>query len=284
MLVPVSEHPLFPGSSQAVALTEDQFGILKSSDHQVFASVVSNDGVFKKNLDLMQQLDPAHQHQTSFNLPQITDLSDVYDIGVICDTKVVKDEKNLFMPYVLNIFPKEKAQLIQAVNSDQQVGPLTRVIIQKLREEIVEEDDLDTKQSVTFKFLQQQFLKCFKIAPDERFIQYLTALERSYDIKKIQSFIHMILTCVSMPQYVNTYKFLINTDKHQLQQVFQEPDLRKRLELTNDLFSNFTNKLELWDKLEQQYDFKQDQHKTQKKLEEIYESLKKHFSKDSDEK
>lgn len=44
------------------------------------------------------------------------------------------------------------------------------------------------------------------------------------------------------------------------------------------------NKLELWDKLEQQYDFKKDQAKTQKKLEEIYESLKKHFSNDSDEK
>ena len=75
--------------------------------------------------------------------------------------------------------------MIQAVNSDKQVEPLTRVIIEKLREEIVEADDLDTKQSVTFKFLQQQFLKCFKIAPDERFVQYLTALERSYDIKQI---------------------------------------------------------------------------------------------------
>jgi hypothetical protein len=94
----------------------------------------------------------------------------------------------------------------------------------------------------------------------------------------------MILTCVSMPSYVNTYKFLINTDKHQLQKVFEEPDLGVRLDLTNDLFSNFTNKLELWDKLEQQYDFKQDQAKTTKKLEEIYESLKKHFSADSDEK
>lgn len=54
--------------------------------------------------------------------------------------------------------------------------------------------------------------------------------------------------------------------------------------MTNDLFSNFANKLDLWDKLEQQYDFKQDQAHTTKKLEEIYESLKKHFSKDSDEK
>lgn len=36
--------------------------------------------------------------------------------------------------------------------------------------------------------------------------------------------------------------------------------------------------------MEQQYDFKQDQQKTQKKLEEIYESLKKHFTNEKDEK
>ena len=118
MLVPVSEHPLFPGSSQACALTEDQYGILKNSDHQVFASVVSNDSIFKKNLNIMQELDPGHSMQSSFNLPQISDISDVYETGVICDTKVIKDEKNLFMPYVLNLFPKEKAKLISAVQED----------------------------------------------------------------------------------------------------------------------------------------------------------------------
>jgi ATP-dependent Lon protease len=44
------------------------------------------------------------------------------------------------------------------------------------------------------------------------------------------------------------------------------------------------NKIEIWQKLEQQYDFKSDQAKTQKKLEEIYESLKKHFTNEKDEK
>ena len=107
----------------------------------------------------------------------------MYETGVLCDTKVVMDEKNLFMPYVLNLFPTEKAKLISAVRKDEPLRPLSNVIIEKIREEILLEEDLDTKQSVTFKFLQQSFLKCFKIAPDDRFIQYLTALERSYDIK-----------------------------------------------------------------------------------------------------
>jgi hypothetical protein len=112
MLIPVSEHPLFPGSSQACSLTEDQYGILKDSDHQVFASVVKNEEIFKKGVDIMDMIDPGHKKSNEFNLPQITELSDVYETGVICDTKVIKDEKNLFMPYVLNLFPKEKAKLI----------------------------------------------------------------------------------------------------------------------------------------------------------------------------
>jgi len=52
----------------------------------------------------------------------------------------------------------------------------------------------------------------------------------------------------------------------------------------NGLFTDFVNKLEIWNKLEEQYDFRADQAKTQKKLEEIYESLKKHFTNEKDEK
>jgi len=77
------------------------------------------------------------------------------------------------------------------------------------------------EDSVIFKFLKQQYLKCFKVAPDDRFLQYLTALERSFDTNEVQSFIHMILTCMSMPQYVNTYKFLINSTRHDLQRAFE---------------------------------------------------------------
>ena len=61
-----------------------------------------------------------------------------------------------------------------------------------------------------------------------------------------------------MPQYVNTYKFLINSNRHELQDVFQEPDLEARLTKTNEIFTSFVNKLELWQKLEHQYDYKKD--------------------------
>jgi ATP-dependent Lon protease len=127
-------------------------------------------------------------------------------------------------------------------------------------------------------------LKCFNIAPDEKFVQYLQFLERNFDTNRVYDFIHMLLTCVSLPQYINTYKFLVNVDSHALQDVYQEKNLSLMLEKMNGIFTDFVNKIEIWSKLEQQYDFKADQAKTQKKLEEIYESLKKHFSTEKDDK
>ena len=72
----------------------------------------------------------------------------------------------------------------------------------------------------------------------------------------------MLLTCVSLPQYINTYKFLINITRHQVQEVYEEADLSSRLEKTNTIFTDFVNKLEIWNRLEEQYDFRSDQQKT----------------------
>ena len=120
------------------------------------------------------------------------------------------------MPYILNIFPQSKATLNQLAIEDSIVGPLVPVIVDKVHEEKLSEEDLADEAQVTFKYLKHQFLKCYQLAPDDRFKHYLTALEATFDKNSVQAFIHMILTCVSMPQYVNTYKFLINMDKHQL--------------------------------------------------------------------
>ena len=68
----------------------------------------------------------------------------------------------------------------------------------------------------------------------------------------------MLLACISMPQYINTYKFLINLNKTAIQDAYAEEDFSKRIEKTNELFSEFVNKLEIWSKLEQQYDFRTD--------------------------
>jgi Lon-like ATP-dependent protease len=89
---------------------------------------------------------------------------------------------------------------------------------------------------------------------------------------------------MSLPQNLNTYKFLVDANRHDFQKVYETTSLEDRLQGMNALFSEFANKIEVWTKLEQQYDFKSDQQKTQKKLEEIYTSLKENFNQGKDEK
>ena len=38
-------------------------------------------------------------------------------------------------------------------------------------------------------------------------------------------YMYMVLTLLSMPQYANTYRFLINLDKHELQRIYEEKTL-----------------------------------------------------------
>jgi hypothetical protein len=50
-LVPVDEHPIFPGGSSAYSLTEDQYNSLKETE-MVFATLVKNESLkhkFKSN-------------------------------------------------------------------------------------------------------------------------------------------------------------------------------------------------------------------------------------------
>lgn len=53
-------------------------------------------------------------------------------------------------------------------------------------------------------------------------MQYLQFMERNFKTDHVYEFIHMLLTCVSLPQYINTYKFLVNVDSHALQDVYAE--------------------------------------------------------------
>lgn len=182
---------------------------------------------------------------------------------------------------MLNIFPISKGKVVEALDP---VQPLSRVRAIEIIEDKLTAEQLNLNQSVSYKFLQQQYMKCFKISPDQKFLAYLQYLEQTFRIDNVNDFINMLLTCVSLPSYINTYKFLINVNKADIQDVYEEVNMTTKLEKMNTIFTDFVNKLELWNRLEQQYDFKTDQSKTQKKLEEIYESLKRHFSSEKDEK
>lgn len=161
---------------------------------------------------------------------------------------------------MVTLFPVSKGKILECI--DPVVAPLCRVRADEILEEKVTEDGLDVSQQVLYKYLKQQYLRCYKITQDQKFIAYLQFLETTFRIEYVQDFVHMLLTCLSLPQYINTYKFLINIQRHQVQEVYEEPSLTKRLEKMNTLFTDFVNKLEIWNKLEEQYDFRSDQAKT----------------------
>lgn len=62
----------------------------------------------------------------------------------------------------------------------------------------------------------------------------------------MNSFVYKLLTCVSLPQYVNPYAFLVKSNKHDLQKAYEAETLSERLQLTSDIFTDFVNKVELW--------------------------------------
>lgn len=94
------------------------------------------------------------------------------------------------------MFPMKKAELIEALDT---VQPLSRIVAREVVEEKLTEEQLDSKQTMIFKFLKQQYLKCFKISQDQKFIAYLKFLEGNFELKNVQDFIHMLLTCLSLP-------------------------------------------------------------------------------------
>lgn len=104
-------------------------------------------------------------------LPKIKKDSDIYTIGTICQAKAISDTQNPFNPYMLNLFPIRKARLTAFIDP---ISPLARVLVDEIRlNDAVTEHDLAPDELVIFKFITQQYLKCFKIAPDEKFLTYL---------------------------------------------------------------------------------------------------------------
>ena len=82
--------------------------------------MVKNDDVLKKGKDIMAQLLEPHranqESSTDFHLPAIGSLEDVYSIGSLCNARVIKDDRNPLMPYILNLFPYQKATLLEAAS------------------------------------------------------------------------------------------------------------------------------------------------------------------------
>ena len=67
----------------------------------------------------------------NLGLPKIKKESDIYKVGTICESKAVHDAQNPYSPYVLNLYPLEKALLASFIDP---VNPLARVEVNLVRE------------------------------------------------------------------------------------------------------------------------------------------------------
>jgi hypothetical protein len=92
-------------------------------------------------------------------LTPISREDDIYNIGTLCQAKVIHDKQNPFMPYALNLFCVEKAKILTFIDH---VSPLSRVEVLQLTNEMfkgpngaaLEEKDLPHQEMVIFKFLK----------------------------------------------------------------------------------------------------------------------------------
>lgn len=76
-------------------------------------------------------------------------------------------------------------------------------------------------------------------------------LDRNFLNSNVNAYIYKLLTCVSLPQLVNPYHFLVNTTKLDLQKAYEAGTVMERLQLTADIFNDFVSKVEIWSQLEQ---------------------------------
>jgi len=170
-LIPVSDHPIFPGSSTSLSITKEQYKIIKEHD-TVFASVVKNDKVLAKPKgDLRSELENETGAVSHLGLPKITHESDIYSVGTLCHAKAIYDANNPFSPYLLNILAMKRGKLDTWLDP---VEALARVFVdESFNPAEVTEDDLDTPEKVLREFMKKQLEKLFVLAPEERFIAYL---------------------------------------------------------------------------------------------------------------
>jgi hypothetical protein len=107
------------------------------------------------------------------------------------------------------VIPYQRAKIAEKLINPTPIGI---VKVKEIEDGSIKEQDLDMEQSVLFKFMKINYLKCFELAKDERFKQYLKYLEQSFILDEVHQFLNFLLTVISLPQFVNSYKFLADVE------------------------------------------------------------------------
>ncbi len=105
--------------------------------------------------------------------------------------------------------------------------------------------------SVKYQYLQNLLGQAIDSSKDENFKRLMIALTQNYNTEYIYDLIYFCISCLSLPKFFHKYGFLLLQFKSSnIQELLEILDTKDKLEKTTKIFSEFTNKIDLWEKLE----------------------------------
>ena len=196
-------------------------------------------------------------------MTEIGNENDIYNVGSLSACKAIHDKNHPLSPYMLSVIHQQKAQILEFIQPAKAMARVNLVIRDygRMSGPAIRAPDLLHQELVLYKFLQEEYTKLKRMHNNENgtFFKSLEMLERNYDQTNVRDFINLLLTVIALPSYINDKKFLLDVSKHQLQTIYETDEIEHALKATNDLFSDFVNKYQIWNSLEQQHDIRQDQ-------------------------
>lgn len=319
--LPLNDHPLVPGYTRFLPMSlklSDKISELVEKDETqkfVFSVVKEN-----KSVDQISQIKQLLE-QLNY-VPEITSSSQVYDIGCICELKLTDNKESGTSAFILplsickiesftieptpNEIGEVKAkiyfeedisedrlkELIDSEVSQQEEEKLQVEIENSIKSEsndkrkIEKVDYFPNKETlIKFHFLKKMIEKTLTESKDEQFIRIISALQQNYNTDSLNETIWMAVACLALPKFFHKYGFLTSeVSSNDIQNILSKTNVFERLETVIKLFSDFSNKINLWEKLEFEYDHSSERKKINEKLQSIYQNLKNMFETDKDDK
>ena len=163
--------------------------------------------------------------------------------------------------------------------------PVGQVKATVFKESNLTEIEIDMEMAVKYQYLKNLLTKAMETSKDENFKRLIIALAQNFNPEIVNELIYMCISCLSLPKFFHKYGFLLLQFKSRnIQEIIEIVNMKHKLEKTTKIFSEFCSKIELWERLEDEYDVKRERTKATEKLRSIFESLKNMFEQETDEK
>lgn len=284
MYLPINDHPMIPGYSRFLPISDilstKLNDIMKEMDNpdesrlKIVMSVVKEAKV-ENNLQLKNIIENVNF------IPEIESSTQVFDIGCVCEIQISDNQQQgksaLIIPLAIC--------KIDEFTIEPKPNDLAKVKATIYKEEYLYEESLSPEHQLKYQYLKKLIEKTITQSKDENFIRLLVALQQNYNMDILNDIINIALSSLALPKFFHKYGFLTSDiSSREIQRVLEERNIYNRLELVIKLFSDFSNKIDLWEKLEYEYDHTKEKSKINEKLHSIYENLKQMFESDKDEK